>query len=87
MQPYYDINRGEGGWQLILVSANGTTDGGWFPDDPSDEFETMDSYCQASKAGSKWLDEQPDDWLYEMLDRFDEQLSEKPDSGAIANEV
>ncbi|WP_282287670.1 hypothetical protein [Pseudomonas sp. PS02302] len=73
MQPYYDVKRGIGGWQLDLVSETGKSDGGWFPDDPTDEFETMESYCQASKAGSKWFNEQPDDWINEMIDKLEEE--------------
>lgn len=74
MQPYYDVERGEGGWRLNLASDAGRFDGGWFSDDPFDEFETLESFCQASKVGSKWVEEQPEDWLYEVIEEVERDL-------------
>lgn len=74
MQPYYDVERGEGGWKLSLTSDAGRFDGGWFADDPVDEFETLKSFCQASKVGSKWIEDQPEDWLEEVIEKVDRDL-------------
>lgn len=71
MQPYYKVERGEGGWKLNLASNAGRFDGGWFSDEPSDEFETLESFCQASRVGAKWVEDQPEDWLEEAIDEVD----------------